>query len=346
MKEVLGSASDNLAKLVAMTVFRLMECGLIYFIHDKDGDTVSPLKEYLRSSPQQIAAPITDIRELYSLRLYHELRRYSETIGTNPGILVDEFKTFFRGQTGVDMDSSFDVTNLFFKTLHGMLFKYASYASALPTHPAVLEANILPFMIEPLPFSKDHSGTSLEEQLSKLSGKAEPCIGSQAFNILEEALKEALDHPLSKFQYKNLQDMFEKCSKGGGLLAVLNSPTGTGKTLVFFTYLLAKLISARISGKPMKALILYPRKALARDQLGKMLELLDKVNVRMISRGLEPLRIAIYDGDRLRREQQGLHSLRDLKLRGHRLCHGFENGVYKVFLVKSDACDEGQRIED
>jgi hypothetical protein len=346
MKEVLGSASDNLARLVAMTVFRLMECGLLYFVLDKDGDTVSPLKEYLRSSPQQIAAPITDIRELYSLRLYHELRRYSETIGTNPGILVDEFKTFFRGQTGVDMDSSFDVTNLFFKTLHGMLFKYASYASALPTHPAVLEANILPFMIEPLPFSKDHSGTSLEEQLSKLSEKAEPCIGSQAFNILEEALKEALDHPLSKFQYKNLQDMFEKCSRGGGLLAVLNSPTGTGKTLVFFTYLLAKLISARISGKPMKALILYPRKALARDQLGKMLEFLDKVNEKMVGRRLEPLRIAIYDGDRLKHEQQGLQSLRDLKLRGHRLCHGFENGVYKVFLVKSNACDEGQRIED
>jgi superfamily II DNA/RNA helicase len=227
-----------------------------------------------------------------------------------------------------------------------MLFKYASHASALPSHPAVLEANILPFMIEPLPFSKDHSGTSLEEQLSKLSGKAEPCIGSEAFNILKEALEEALNHPLSKFQYKNLQDMFEKCSRGKGLLAVLNSPTGTGKTLVFFTYLLAKLISARISGKPMKALILYPRKALARDQLGKMLELLDKVNEMMIGRRLEPLRIAIYDGDRLRREQQGLHSLRDLKLRGHRLCHGFENGVYKVFLVKSDACDEGQRIED
>ena len=345
MGRALGWTSDNLARLVAMTVFRLMECGLIYFVLDKDGDTVSPLKEHLRSSPQQIVIPITDIRELYSLRLYHELRRYFETIGTNPGILVDEFKTLFRGQTGVDMDSSFDVTNLFFKTLHGMLFKYASHASALPSHPAVLEANILPFMIEPLPFSKDHSGNSLEEQLSKLSEKAEPCIGSEAFNILKEAL-EALNHPLSKFQYKNLQDMFEKCSRGKGLLAVLNSPTGTGKTLVFFTYLLARLISAKISGKPMKALILYPRKALARDQLGKMLELLDKVNERMAGRGLEPLRIAIYDGDRLRREQQGLHSLRDLKLRGHKLCHGFENGVYRVFLVKSDTCDEGQRLKD
>jgi len=348
---------DSLEELVAKTAMRMMECGLVHVMFkasdDTADDTISPLRvhtSYTRNpDPQNQAIEVRDLGELYSYKLYYRLKEFFEKLEVDPNKLIEKFNEKFR-----KLFDSYegDVNTLRFKTLHGILFKYASHASSLPLHPAVLEANILPFMIEPAPFHLEtHDKTDLKQQFSKLAEEAGGCTEKEILTAIGEALGEVLNGPLTDFQYEYLRDMLRKCSeKKGGILTVITSPAGTGKTLIFFTYTIAKLLAAKQAGRQAKALILYPRKALARDQLSKMLELLNKVNERLKDKGLK-LKIGIRDGDSLSLEEikekhaSQIQELRGLKISGYKLCHGLVDDDYEVFLAKNGDCKSGDRTQ-
>ncbi len=341
---------DSLEELVAKVAMRMMECGLIHVMF-KDNtttdDTVSPLQAYKLYTPdprlQDQPLEVRDLRGFYSYRLYYRMREFFEKLGVNLDKLIGRFKELFESYTGVNVD----MDRLYFKTLHGILFKYASHASSLPTRPAVLEANILPFIIEPAPFHRrGPDGVSLKQQFEKLAEKATGCVRKDVLAVIGEALGEVLNGPLTDFQYEYLQEMFAKCSEEGGILTVITSPAGTGKTHIFFTYTLAKLLAAKQANKRAKALIIYPRKALARDQLGKMIELLSKVNEKLEDERLK-LKVGIYDGDSLTKSKDApqVQELRGLKIGGYRVCHGFSSNGYEVFLIKSGDCKSEDRIQ-
>ncbi|MEZ0394581.1 MAG: DEAD/DEAH box helicase [Desulfurococcaceae archaeon] len=103
---------------------------------------------------------------------------------------------------------------------------------------------------------------------------------------LERSLLRAGIERLYRFQY----EAFKAISEGANV--VISAGTGTGKTEAFVVPILADAYSR---GGPMpRALLVYPTKALARDQLSR----LDKYT------GLFPYSAAVYDGDvppRLRR---------------------------------------------
>ena len=93
--------------------------------------------------------------------------------------------------------------------------------------------------------------------------------------IIIEALKDIYPS-LSHFQFEALKKLLDShMSKHIGIIA----PTASGKTLIFTLPILIKAIELAMNGQDeLVAILIYPRKALAKDQIEKWLELLNKLN--------------------------------------------------------------------
>jgi len=112
-------------------------------------------------------------------------------------------------------------------------------------------------------------------------------------DVLIKALKIRGLHRLYKFQYRALEEV----RKGNNVAIV--SGTGTGKTEAFLIPTLEQLINecGECIERPY-ALILYPTKALARDQVARIKSLVED---------LLGLRVGVLDGDTPRREREKIY---------------------------------------
>ncbi|RLF03253.1 MAG: hypothetical protein DRJ59_01210 [Thermoprotei archaeon] len=102
----------------------------------------------------------------------------------------------------------------------------------------------------------------------------------------------------SDFQLRAIKTLL----KGDKKAYILTAPTSGGKTYAFLIPILAKIIKAKLRGegeKRVKALIVYPRKALERDQLNKIIAILYRVNYYFKhAKGLNTeITIGIDDGE-------------------------------------------------
>ena len=77
---------------------------------------------------------------------------------------------------------------------------------------------------------------------------------------------------------------------------LLVSPTASGKSLIFYLAILVYVLK-NLETKGTKAIILYPRKALASDQLMKFLKIITALNTLLAEKGLRQITIGIDDGD-------------------------------------------------
>jgi len=77
---------------------------------------------------------------------------------------------------------------------------------------------------------------------------------------------------------------------------LLVSPTASGKSLIFYLAILVYILK-NLEAKGTKAIILYPRKALASDQLMKFLKIITALNTLLAEKGLRQITIGIDDGD-------------------------------------------------
>ncbi len=84
---------------------------------------------------------------------------------------------------------------------------------------------------------------------------------------------------------------------GGRNPVVISASTGEGKTEAFLMAILMYLVVARLAGRRPRVAILYPRKALAADQLTRFIHYLRVVNRALSKKGLEHIKLAIIDGD-------------------------------------------------
>jgi superfamily II DNA/RNA helicase len=91
------------------------------------------------------------------------------------------------------------------------------------------------------------------------------------------------------YYLKKILTMNKKCY-------LLVSPTASGKSLIFYLVILVHILKT-LETKGTKAIILYPRKALATDQLLKFLKILLILNSILIEHGLRPITVGIDDGD-------------------------------------------------
>jgi Lhr-like helicase len=94
------------------------------------------------------------------------------------------------------------------------------------------------------------------------------------------------------------------------------SPTASGKSLIFYLAILVHILKA-LEVKGTKAIILYPRKALASDQLLKFLKIIIALNKILSEHSLRQVTIGIDDGDTPRssssKEVKEMHSFRGIK---------------------------------
>ena len=113
---------------------------------------------------------------------------------------------------------------------------------------------------------------------------------------LGEALIKALQgagyHGLAFHQNYYLKKIFTTDNK----CYLLVSPTASGKSLIFYLTVLVHILK-NLEAKGTKAIILYPRKALASDQLLKFQKILFFLNAMLIDQNLRPISVGIDDGD-------------------------------------------------
>jgi DEAD/DEAH box helicase domain-containing protein len=125
-----------------------------------------------------------------------------------------------------------------------------------------------------------------------------PETGCSAHELVDDVLAETLDRKGIKCLFKFQEESVKKILAGEDLVIV--APTASGKTEAFSVPILhniAKEISRfgsmRTGEGSIKAVFVYPTKALARDQLPKVKELAEPLGIR----------IAVFDGDTASRDR-------------------------------------------
>jgi len=99
---------------------------------------------------------------------------------------------------------------------------------------------------------------------------------------------------LSSYQFPIVRELLSGPYKNVAIVA----PTASGKTLIFFIPLLVRSIERAVLGKSgIACLLIYPRKALERDQLQSLLKLVDVINTELRANGKEVITIGIDDSD-------------------------------------------------
>jgi len=110
--------------------------------------------------------------------------------------------------------------------------------------------------------------------------------------ILCMSLEESNYKGLAFHQFYFLQKLLAEQHKCYMLVA----PTASGKSLIFYLAVLIEVL-LKLNEKGTKAMILYPRKALASDQLFKFLKVICKINSHLSEKGLRKITIGLDDGD-------------------------------------------------
>ena len=114
---------------------------------------------------------------------------------------------------------------------------------------------------------------------------------------LQEKLAEALEAYGIKRLYKFQYEALEAYRSGRDL--VIAAGTGTGKTEAFMIPILEDVINAGPGAPRPYAIVAYPTKALARDQI---------VRMKTLAEGLLGIKVAVLDGDTPRSERNSIYA--------------------------------------
>ncbi|MEL9990568.1 MAG: DEAD/DEAH box helicase [Thermoproteus sp.] len=174
-----------------------------------------------------------------------------------------------------------------FKTAYGELIRLFRYETALPRNTSpfvdtpyrVLESYILPFI-------EDYTLIREQELFNEVFAYLINNLGQEA-QYVRDALSNAGINSLDGYQAEFIKQMVNGLDKHK--LVVISAPTGSGKTVIFMTYILLKLL--KYGGV---AVIIYPTKALAREQLGTMINILYYLNKTLSN---NKIHIYIFDKD-------------------------------------------------
>ncbi len=105
---------------------------------------------------------------------------------------------------------------------------------------------------------------------------------------------------LSSYQYQIIKELLSGSHKNVAIVA----PTASGKTLAFLIPVLVRSIERAIQNRGgVTGLLIYPRRALERDQLQSLLQLVDVINEELQANGKSIITVGIDDGDTPREGQ-------------------------------------------
>lgn len=303
---------------------------------------------------------IEDLKLAVTLRNTANLMRFYERVfgrlrtrGSNPHILAYSFfrdleEELLKGMniSYEDLGAKKDELVVLFKTAHGDLVRLVYISRPLPDTFTNLEGRILPFMAEPS--SLDRCSHSLEPDLRNAiigffeKGGLQKEVAKALASIVINALRNSGYERLSCYQYEYVTKLIEEKARGNAVKAALTAPTGSGKTLIFLLYTVLNILMDKARGESSRVLFIYPRKALASDQLGKFITFLYYVNKELKKNKFDfNIVIGIRDHDSPKKGDLGEKS-KPVELRGleikfgkgskWRLFHYVDNGKYKVLL--------------
>jgi superfamily II DNA/RNA helicase len=171
-----------------------------------------------------------------------------------------------------------------FRTLHmDLIFRAVNVRAASWSPKIPLEFKIPEPRVENLPSFN-------EIELQKLKEITQ--LPNDIVETLCLSLQESDYEGLAFHQFYFLQNLLAKKHKCYMLVA----PTASGKSLIFYLTILIDVLQ-RLDQKGTKAMILYPRKALASDQLFKFLKIVCKLNFHLSAKGLRKITVGLDDGD-------------------------------------------------
>ncbi len=170
-----------------------------------------------------------------------------------------------------------------YRTAHGdLLYRLTKIRYFRNQNPIPLERDIS-VTEEPVP---DFGTCGLTDLLKRLN------IDESEALLIEQALKAGNPNfkGLSTYQAHYIEHILRGAHKYFGVVA----PTASGKSLIFFIPVLLKALQRLREGKTgVSSIVMYPRKALANDQIQRVLQAIDFINQQVGNK----LTIAIDDGD-------------------------------------------------
>jgi len=208
-----------------------------------------------------------------------------------------------------------------FRTIHMDLVyrainaRAASWSAKIP-----LEFKLVKPKYEPMPSFAEH-------QLDELR----PFLGmsEKAKEILIVSLRNSGYLGLAHHQLHYLSEIVKREHK----CYLLVSPTASGKSLIFYIAVLAAIL-AEPEARGTRAIILFPRKALASDQLLKFLKVINALNEFLSKEGMRPISVGIDDGD-TPRSSSSEQVRRGEVFRGVKCIRGGCNGSLRYRLIQS-----------
>jgi superfamily II DNA/RNA helicase len=171
-----------------------------------------------------------------------------------------------------------------FRTVHmDLVFRAVNAKAAAWSQKIPLEFKLVKPRPEAMPSFDEHNLNELEPLLN---------LDPKLKKLLLEALMKAGYVGLAHHQLhylKNILTNEDKCY-------LLVSPTASGKSLIFYISVLSSILS-NLGATGTSAIILYPRKALASDQLMKFLKVIYILNQLLSKEGMPTITLGIDDGD-------------------------------------------------
>jgi ATP-dependent helicase YprA (DUF1998 family) len=224
-----------------------------------------------------------------------------------------------------------------YRTLHfDLMFRAVNLKTAVWSKKIPLEFRIP----EPVP---EIIPSFSEIPLSKIKEIKE--LPNEMVETLVNALNESGYDSLAFHQFYYLVKLREKKNK----CYLIVSPTASGKSLIFYLSILIDILKELTKEQSTKGLILYPRKALASDQLLKFLKIIYALNKQLTKKGYRKITIAVDDGDTPR-------SASSVEIKNQEVFRGVKcvkkdcNGLLKYSLEENKTmvtCGEcGQRYDE
>lgn len=182
-----------------------------------------------------------------------------------------------------------------YRTLHmDVLYRSAHIRTAPDKEPYPLAARFKIYDNVPIPSKEDRRyGFSGHVDIA---GAAKVYFGNKDvadryIKVIRDFLRELGSEGFDIYQAKALETMLR--GGDGERAYVLTAPTGSGKTLVFSLYALARVLKYKyVLGEEGRAVFIYPRKVLQVDQTGRLLRLLSLAE----KHGFE-VTLGLRDGD-------------------------------------------------
>ena len=168
--------------------------------------------------------------------------------------------------------------NMKFKTLHGELLRLASNATPLPDRYEASGFLVLPAVLEPIAGPAGRKGLPPVARDWMRRQCPSSALADTIIDIVEKSLRNAGYGELNTYQYRVVEEYFKRRLENEHVDAVLAAPTGGGKTLAFTVIALLEVLAAKCRGEKRPAVLVYPRKTLAREQVETLARTIDHLN--------------------------------------------------------------------